>query len=84
MITKRLMVLVGVIGTLAGLPAFASTSAANTNTVSPALVVNVTVQKAISLTLAAGTGCAVAPGHGLQHQFRNSRRVGDQCRVVRQ
>jgi hypothetical protein len=45
---------------LEGTPAFASTSAANTNTISPTLVVNVTVQKAISLTLASGSGCTVS------------------------
>jgi hypothetical protein len=45
-------------------PASAATSAVNTNTVSPALVVNVTVQKAIQLTLATGTGCAVNAGGG--------------------
>ena len=60
MITKRLMSLIGVAGILTALPAFASTNAANTNTVSPALVVSVNVQKAISLTLATGTGCTVA------------------------
>jgi hypothetical protein len=62
MITKRLIVLIGIMGTLAGLPVFASTNATNTNTISPTLVVNVTVQKAISLTLATGTGCTVAAG----------------------
>jgi hypothetical protein len=45
-------------------PAFAATSAVNTNTVSPTLVVNVTVQKAIQLTLATGTECAVNAGGG--------------------
>jgi hypothetical protein len=45
---------------LEGTPAFASTSAANTNTISPTLVVNVTVQKAISLMLASGSGCTVS------------------------
>jgi len=55
------MVLIGIAVT-SSLPVFASTSATNTNTVSPALVVNVTVQKAISLTLATGTGCTVAAG----------------------
>ena len=45
-------------------PAFAATSAVNTNTVSPTLVVNVTVQKAIQLTLATGTECTVNAGGG--------------------
>src|SRR5947209_3807298 len=62
MITKRLVPLIGMMGILAAVPVFASTSATNTNTISPALVVNVTVQKAISLTLATGTGCTVAAG----------------------
>jgi hypothetical protein len=56
---KRLGILAVVIVVLAGLPAFASTSAANTNAISPTLVVSVTVQKAISLTLASGAGCTV-------------------------
>jgi hypothetical protein len=45
-------------------PAFAATSAVNTNTVSPTLVVSVTVQKAIQLTLATGTECTVNAGGG--------------------
>jgi hypothetical protein len=47
---------------------FAATSATGTNTVSPTLVVNVTVAKAIQLTLATGalgsTPCAVNAGGG--------------------
>jgi hypothetical protein len=54
-----LLALVTVGFILEGTPAFASTSAVNTNTVSPTLVVSVTVQKAISLTLASGAGCTV-------------------------
>ena len=45
-------------------PAWAATSAVNTNTVSPTLVVNVTVQKAIQLTLATGSQCVVNAGGG--------------------
>jgi hypothetical protein len=45
-------------------PVFAGTDATNTNTVSPTLVVNVTVQKAIRLTLATGSQCAVNAGGG--------------------
>ena len=52
-------------------PAFASTSAANTNTISPALVVSVTVQKAISLTLASGAGCTVTPAADYSISFGN-------------
>ncbi len=62
MITKRLVILLVIAVVLGGLPVFANTSATNTNTISPALVVNVTVQKAISLTLATGTGCTVSAG----------------------
>jgi hypothetical protein len=55
--TVSILALIAVM--LAGLPAFASTEAVNTNTISPALVVSVTVQKAVRLTLATGTGCTV-------------------------
>jgi hypothetical protein len=54
---------------LEGTSAFASTSAANTNTISPNLVVNVTVQKAISLTLASGAGCTVTPASDYSINF---------------
>jgi hypothetical protein len=56
---------------LEGTPAFASTSAANTNTISPVLVVSVSVQKAISLTLASGTGCTVTPAADYSISFGN-------------
>ena len=50
---------------LAAMPAFAATQGTNTNTISPTLKVNVTVQSAISLTLAtSGAGCAVNAGGG--------------------
>jgi len=39
--------------------AFATTQAANASTVSPTLKINVTVQKAIQLTLSQGTGCTL-------------------------
>jgi len=54
---QRLIVLTISLFLLAALPAFSSNEATNTNTVSPTLVVNVTVQKAIRLTLATGTQC---------------------------
>ncbi len=49
--------------------AFANTGAANTNTVSPTLVVNATVQDAVQLTLSTGAlggvnHCAIAAGGG--------------------
>ena len=40
---------------LLALPAIAATQATNTNTVSPTLKMNVTVQNAIQLTLATGS-----------------------------
>jgi len=47
--------------------AFAGTNATNTNTVSPTLKVSVTVQSAIQLTLATGTGCTVTAGGGTDY-----------------
>ena len=61
---KLTFILVSAAVFLPGLPVFAATDATNTNTVSPTLVVNVTVQKAIRLTLATGTQCAVNAGGG--------------------
>lgn len=52
-------------------PAFASTSNVNTNTISPTLVVSVTVQKAISLTLASGAGCTVSAASDYSISFGN-------------
>src|SRR5438477_12452839 len=59
-----LVILVVCFVCLAALPALASNEAVNTNTVSPTLVVSVTVQKAIRLTLATGTQCTVSAGGG--------------------
>ena len=67
--TKRLALMFTILVGMAGLPAFASNQAVNTNTVSPTLAVNVTVQKAISLTLATGTGCAVSAGGGADYSI---------------
>jgi hypothetical protein len=67
--TKRLALIVTMMIGMAGLPAFAATDAVNTNTVSPTLAVNVTVQKAISLTLSTGTGCAVSAGGGADYSI---------------
>ena len=71
--TKRFALIMTMLATTiaigAGLPAFAATNAVNTNTVSPTLAVNVTVQKAISLTLATGTGCAVSAGGGADYSI---------------
>jgi hypothetical protein len=67
--TKRLALTLILIVTAAGLPAFAANEAVNTNTVAPTLAVNVTVQKAIRLTLATGTGCAVSAGGGADYSI---------------
>ena len=50
------------LGALAAMPTFASTDAVNASTVSSTLAVNVNVVKAIRLTLATGTQCAVSAG----------------------
>jgi len=52
---------------LAAMPALATTQATGTNTVSPTLAVNVTVQSAIQLTLSQGTGCAITAGTGTDY-----------------
>src|SRR5690349_9228140 len=56
MTTKRLAILLGLAGICVGRPVLGSTIT-NNNAVSPALVVHVTVQKAVGLILAADTGC---------------------------
>jgi hypothetical protein len=65
---KRLAMILTTLAALAA-PAMASNEAVNTNTVSPTLAVNVTVQKAIRLTLATGTGCAVSAGGGADYSI---------------
>jgi hypothetical protein len=55
------------LGLLAPFGAKATTTAANTNTVAPTLVVNATVQTAVSLTLTTGTSgspCTISPDGG--------------------
>jgi hypothetical protein len=51
--------------------AFASTTATNTNTVSPTLQISATIQSAVQLTLSTGTvaptHCAVTPGTGTDY-----------------
>jgi hypothetical protein len=61
---KQLMILAAVALVFGAVNASAATQATNTNTVSPTLVVNVTVQKAISLMLATGTQCTINTGGG--------------------
>ena len=60
--------------------AFAATSATGTNTVSPTLVVNVTVAKAIQLTLATGslgtTPCTVTPASDYSMTFGSVDALG--------
>ncbi len=63
---KRVAFLALMIVLLTG-SAFANTQATNTNTVSPTLKVNVTVQNAIQLTLSTGTMCAVTAGSGTDY-----------------
>jgi type 1 fimbria pilin len=59
---KQIMILTAVAMAFVAMQASAATQATNTNTVSPTLVVNVTVQKAVSLTLATGTTCVINAG----------------------
>jgi len=48
----------------------ASTSATGTNTVAPTLKVNATIQSAVQLTLATGSGgCAISAGSGTDYQI---------------
>jgi hypothetical protein len=54
---------------LAAMPALGANQATNANTLSPTLKVNVTVQDAIQLTLATGTGCAVTAGGGTDYSM---------------
>jgi hypothetical protein len=61
---KQLMILVTAAMVLAAVQGFGATEATGSNTISPTLVVNVNVQKAIRLTLATGTACAVNTGGG--------------------
>jgi hypothetical protein len=61
---KQLMILAAVAVVFGAVNASAATQATNTNKVSPTLVVNVTVQDAVSLTLATGTKCTVNAGGG--------------------
>ncbi len=63
--------------------AFAGTQASNTNTVSPTLTVNATIQSAVKLTLSTGTlaginHCAITPGSGTDYamNFGNVDGVG--------
>jgi len=66
----RSAILLAAILILAAMPAFATTQAVNTNTISPTLKVNVTVQDAIELTLAqSGAGCAVTAGGGTDYSM---------------
>lgn len=60
-------------------PAFAATTAVNASTVSPTLVVSVTVQKAIGLTLsqgASGGACAVTTASDYSMSFGNVDALG--------
>lgn len=65
---NRLTILAAIL-ILAAMPAFATTQAVNTNTISPTLKVNVTVQSAIAMTLSSGAGCAIAAGGGADYNM---------------
>ena len=65
----RSAILLAAILILAAMPAFASTQATNTNTISPTLKVSVTVQSAIALTLGTAGGCAIAAGGGADYSM---------------
>jgi len=65
----RTAILAAAILILAAMPTFAATQALNTNTVSPTLKINVTVQSAVSLTLATAGGCAIAAGGGADYNM---------------
>lgn len=59
---KQLMILAIAAIVFTTVQAFGATQATGVATISPTLVVNVTVQKAVRLTLATGTTCAVTAG----------------------
>jgi hypothetical protein len=67
--TRSQIFLATLILVLAATPVFGATQAANTNTLSTTLKVNVTVQDAIQLTLTTGTGCAVTAGGGTDYSM---------------
>jgi hypothetical protein len=54
--------LITAVAILTGSTAFAAGNASKTNTVSPTLVVNVTVQEVVRLTLPTGSQCTLPPG----------------------
>lgn len=66
---NRTAILSAAILILAAMPAFAATQAVNTNTISPTLKVNVTVQSAIAMTLSSGAGCVVNAGGGADYNM---------------
>jgi len=66
---KRIVILALIVLFLTAAPFFASTSATNTNAVSPLAKVNVNVQDAIELTLATGTGCTISAGGGTDYSM---------------
>ena len=65
--STKLAKLVLIVLALLGSYALASTSATNTNTVSPITKITANVQSAIQLTLATGTGCAITAGGGTDY-----------------
>jgi hypothetical protein len=70
LLTKKLVLLVAVM--LFSVAGFAATSATGTNTVSPTMKVNVTVQNAVELTLsngASGSHCVISAGAPEDYQI---------------
>ena len=62
--TRSKILIASMMLALLAMPAFGATSATSTNTISPTLKINVTVQSAIQLTLATNSQCAVTPAGG--------------------
>jgi hypothetical protein len=67
--TRSRLFLATVVLALTTIPALGSTQATNTNTISPTMKVNVTVQDAIQLTLSSGAGCTINPGGGADYNM---------------
>jgi len=67
--TRSKILMAAMILALAAVPALGVTQATNTNTISPTLKINVTVQDAIQLTLSSGAGCTVNAGGGADYNM---------------
>jgi len=67
--TRSKILMAAMILALAAIPALGVIQATNTNTISPTLKINVTVQDAIQLTLYSGAGCVVNAGGGADYNM---------------